>query len=1142
MLLPDGYAKQTFWRTFVQRTTSGAILFSPSDLIVFLGCRHASLLTRANLDEKKVQTEEDAGLLLLQKKGYEHERAYVERLKDQGLNVVAIPKDMSLAQRTERSIEAMRSGVDVLYQATFCHQSWRGDADFLIRCGRPSALGNFSYEVADTKLARTPEPKHIIQLCAYSEFLESVQGIRPQYMHLVLGDCNQYPFSVDDFFYYYANVKQRFTDFQEELNRSGIPANLPLPDPCKQCDFCQWTAMCQEAWDKADHLSQVANIQKSQIDKLRKAGVATLAGLAALPPATRIRDMQQETLERLRSQAALQFAKRKTGEDRVELLPLAESKGFARLPRPDDGDLFFDMEGDPYYPDGLEYLFGVYYAADGSWCFLPFWGHDHEEEKRAFRDFMAFVAKHLAAHPNAHIYHYNHYETTALKRLSCRYAVCEEQMDNLLRRGTFVDLYFVVREAIRTSEPGYSIKNLETFYMEKRTGEVATAGDSVVVYNRWRELGDQTLLDNIAQYNEVDCISTRKLRDWLLELRPEGVVWRDGTPVGETEDSSVPERKEWEIEYEAYSARLENAATEEDPALSTTSHLLEFHRREAKPQWWSGFERQDKLEEELIDDLECIGGLRLAGASRQEKRSLVYAYSFPPQEYKIRVNSTVDDVFQMQRAGTVLDIDEQACRISIKRGMSQGPLPEKLNIGPQGPLKTDTIRAALYRFADRMLVDETDEVVGGQILRRNLPRIRGRELGTPVLSGTDTLAGAIEAVANLDASYLFIQGPPGTGKTYTSGHIIAELIRRGYTVGVSSNSHKAIHNLLAQVEKVALERGIVFTGVKKSSVSNPESYFAGSCILNEDDTGAIPHNCALYAGTAWLFADERLDGLLDYLFIDEAGQVALANVIAMSGSTRNIVLVGDQMQLGQPTQGTHPGEAGASVLEYLLRDHATIPPERGIFLAETRRMAPGVCSFISLAFYDGRLAPHPDTTLRALLAPDEGTDPENFTLPHEGIVLLEVNHHSRTQKSSEEGEIVLEAYNRLLTMTFRDSTGKERPLTRDDILVVSPYNMQVNLLESMLPKGARVGTVDKFQGQEAPVVFFSMATSSGEDLPRNIEFLFSKNRLNVAISRAQCLAVVVASPLLAEAACKTVDQMRLVNTFCWLCDYAQRVQ
>ncbi len=687
------------------------------------------------------QIQEDANLILLQQKGFEHERAYLESLKAQGLRVLEIPKDKGLKEKAALSLEAMRQGADVIYQAVFSISPWRGDADFLIKHMSPSALGAYSYEVLDTKLARAAEPKHILQLCAYSDYLAQLQGIRPKNMYLVLGDKQQYPFRVDDFFYYYLNVKRRFEAFQQEPATAAHAMALAVPSPCAQCDFCNWHALCTERWEQEDHLSLVANMQRGQIEKLQRAGIGTLAALAALPLSFRVPEMQQETFARLRSQAALQWEKRTTGNGRVELLSPQAGKGFARLPRPDKGDLFFDMEGDPYYPDRLEYLFGVYFEADGTGQFLPFWGHTHEEEKQAFCNFMAFVGQHLAKHPDAYIYHYNHYETTALKRLACRYAACEEQLDNLLRYGKFIDLYVVVREAMRTSEPGYSIKNLEAFYMEKRDNAVANAAESIVVYNRWRELGDAALLQEIADYNEVDCVSTCLLRNWLLEHRQDQLPWR-GEAEGEQAGAFAEhERKPWEVEYEAFRAKLADACPPEsgDEALPLLAYLLEFHRREDKPQWWNRFARQDKLDEDLIDDLDCIAGLRLQGTPVQDKRSLVYAYRFPEQGFKIRINDQVVDVAQGQTAGTVTALDANACTLHIRRGMKHEPLPACLTIGPMGPLDAKDIRNAIYRFAGRVLAGN-ESLCGLEILRRTKPRIHGRTPGSPILCGNDVLA------------------------------------------------------------------------------------------------------------------------------------------------------------------------------------------------------------------------------------------------------------------------------------------------------------------------------------------------------------------------------------------------------------------
>ncbi len=438
------------------------------------------------------------------------------------------------------------------------------------------------------------------------------------------------------------------------------------------------------------------------------------------------------------------------------------------------------------------------------------------------------------------------------------------------------------------------------------------------------------------------------------------------------------------------------------------------------------------------------------------------------------------------------------------------------------------MRAAIYNVADNIIEGNTNCYQAiKDILNKSLPRIRGKVIGSPLITSTDLQKEALEIINNLDNSYLFIQGPPGAGKTYTSSHIIVELMRRGKKIGVAANAHKAIHNLLDKIEGVAKEQGFQFEGAKKASKVSVESYYEGRCIKNIEKTEALTLNENLVAGTAWFFSNDYLKEQLDYLFIDEAGQVAVANVVAMSIAAKNIILIGDQMQLGQPIQGTHPGEAGLSILDFLLGDHATIPPEQGVFLDNTRRMRPSVCQFISEAFYEGRLHAHESTSNRSLLF-------NGIALPEEGIHVIEASHEGCSQKSIEEGIIIKHLYQELLKQQFKEDGKEPRTITFKDILVVTPYNVQVNYLRSILPEGAQVGTVDKFQGQEAPIVLVSMVTSSAEDLPRNIEFLYSKNRLNVAISRSQCLSVAVVNPNLMEVPCKTVQQMKLVNTFCWL--------
>lgn len=1105
----------------MQQWNDEQVLLSPSDLVAFLGCHHASFLDVKNLKEDMGATRPDDTGRLLQRKGLEHEAAYLQRLRDDGKTVGEIPKDGRLEDRVAKTLDAMRSGKDVIYQAVLFDAPWRGDADFLIRCPAPSALGNHSYEALDTKLARTAEPKHILQLCVYSHMLTNMQELTPPNMHLFLGDGKKHSFRLSDFFHYYARARQHFESYIRN------PPSKSYPEPCSHCAFCKWHDRCTNQWETDDHLSLVANIQRSQMVKLRKAGIKTVAALASTSPDAKIPDLNRDVFARLRSQAILQHGKAGTGKDQCEIIPLVSNKGFARLPKPDGGDLFFDMEGDPLYPDGLEYLFGVDFLDGDKKKFQMFWAHDHKEEKKTFQRFMAFLDEHLKQHPDAHIYHYNHYETTALKRLACRHGVCEEQMDNLLRHQKFIDLYLVVRESIRTSEPGYSIKNMETFYMEKRASAVATAADSIVVYNQWRVTGNDELLRKIADYNETDCVSTRLLRDWLLTLKPDDVSWLEGKSVEQEEQP----RKDWEIQYEGYQVRLGVNQNDPPPMHTRLSHLLEFHNREDKPQWWAIFDRQNRVVDELIDDTECLGGLQLTGSPQPEKLSLIYAYRFPPQDYKIQIGNSLKDIATLENAGTVAALNDDECTVHIKRGARREPLPKTLSLGPSGPINTKILRSAIYRHTNAVLEKPQDPQAITELLARNIPRIKGKKTGEPIITSDDTYGDALRAIAGMDHSYLFMQGPPGAGKTYTSSRIIVDLIQSGKKVGISSNSHKAIHNLLEKVEAAASEKDVSFWGVKKATKKNPETCFKGTYIQNETKTENMKLDADLFAGTAWTFANPHFEGTLDYLFIDEAGQVSTANVIAMATATENIILVGDQMQLGQPIQGVHPGEAGMSILEFLLGEHATIPAERGIFLGQTYRLRPSICRFISDAFYDGRLDAHESTSNRSL-------DLQDIDLPDEGIVMIPTEHEGCSQKSVEEGAIIQKYYQDLIGQLFTDNDGTKRTITENDILVVTPYNVQVNYLRSQLGENARVGTVDKFQGQEAPIVLISMVTSSSEDMPRNMEFLYSKNRLNVAISRAQCLAIVVICPKLLDAPCTTVEQMKLVNTFCWLDEYA----
>lgn len=1116
---------------------NGKIILSASDLMRFQGCMHATALDLEHLGargagkagRKLVPADDTETAALLQKKGDAHERGYLAELKSAGTDVATIETKLaSLDDQRVMTVAAMKTGKPVIYQAALFGNGWGGYADFLRRVERPSKFGAFSYEVEDTKLKRSEAPSHVLQLALYSDLVAEIQGVVPEYIHVKLGTGKLATLRLADYMHYARHLRGRLEAFITE------PAST-RPEPCAACSLCRWREHCEAEWDETDSLVLVAGIRKDQRLKLEADGVATLGQLAQRK--TPVHDLKADTHAKLREQAELQHKRRQGGPPAFKLRENAEpGMGLARMPKPNAGDLFFDMEGDPLIEGGLEYLFGVWYEVKGSGRFKAFWAHTPEEEREATRAVLAFFDAHLRKHPDAYIYHYNHYEVTALKRLVAKHGVGEAKLDRLLREQRFVDLYRVVQQGIIASEPGYSIKDLEVFYSEKRSEDVTSAGDSIVVYERWRESRDDALLAGIRAYNEFDCKSTKGLRDWLVrEARPKQMPWADLKEVKDGKPGADERANAEEAEREKLRtllARVTGALAGEPAEL--LFELMWYHKREDKPQWWTVFDCAQRETVDLIDDLESLAGLEAIGPPRPEKQSLARKYRFPEQETKLneksRVRAKLDDIPTV----SLLSLDAEMREVVVKFGPSAGRPPKTLDLIPAGPIDNLVKREAVARVAQDVFANGGSYPAIEAILMGALPRIKGTKQGRPIVKPTDDLVTAtIDAIGRLNYSYLPIQGPPGTGKTYVASRAIVALLQRGKRVAVTSNSHKAIDNLMLAVAVRAGEEDYELKAVKKADEGDALEDVGIELARSNDDSRLIRY--ALVAGTAWLFAREDHDQQFDYLFIDEAGQVSLADLVAAGSCAKNIVLVGDPMQLAQPVQGVHPAGSDASALSHVLGDVATVPPERGIFLPKSRRMHPAICKYVSEVVYDGRLTSDRGAARQALILDDRRAN----MFPTAGLPFQPIAHEGNSQSSEEEAAAVRKAYIALLGQSFRDRDGKVRKITAGDILVVTPYNAQVNLLARTLPDGARVGTVDKFQGQEAPICIVSMATSSAAELPRNIEFLFSVNRLNVAISRAQALSIVIASPRLLDVPCQTVEQMRLVNALCALAVYGQ---
>jgi uncharacterized protein len=416
-------------------------MFSATEIADFLACHHLTTLERSAAGGAiRKPFFADPGIDLLRTLGIQHEQAYLRDLRGRGLQVVEVPTDVPWSAATARTVDALQQGVDALYQATLLEGDWRGRADFLVRVNEPSALGAWSYEVVETKLARSTKARAVIQLCFYSDLLALIQGREPRWMHVVLGGYSEPErLQVSHYLAYFRKVKGEF----EEAWRA---ARVTYPEPVEHCEVCAWLSICDDRWRQDDHLSLVAGITRNQRKALVGRQVDTVARLALLPlpPNPAIEGIGDTALVRIREQARVQVEGRDAGRLVHEPLePFEASRGLAALPEPSPGDIFLDLEGDPYALDqeGLEYLIGtvtVNREPDAGAVYRALWSFDRAGEKEAFERLIADVMECRRQYPDMHVYHYASYEPTAIKRLAGRHGTCVDDVDQLLRAGAFL--------------------------------------------------------------------------------------------------------------------------------------------------------------------------------------------------------------------------------------------------------------------------------------------------------------------------------------------------------------------------------------------------------------------------------------------------------------------------------------------------------------------------------------------------------------------------------------------------------------------------------------------------------------------------------------------------------------------------------
>jgi predicted RecB family nuclease len=1161
----------------------GKPVYSATDLVAYLACEHLTQLERAalaGLVERPIRN--DPELDVIRKRGFQHEARFLAELRAAGRTPVTIELDGSAADRGEelraaaqRTIEAMAAGADVIYQATFFDGTFRGHADFLLRVeapDRPSRWGPYHYEVADTKLARHVKASAVLQICSYVDQLETIQGVRPVWLHVALGGSSHAVerLRVDDYMAYYRNARDRFLAALVDETTPTYPPAGTYPEPVEHCDVCRWAAECARRRRTDDHLGLVAGISARQRRALAERGVATLEALGelSLPITPRLEGTSERAILRVREQARIQLEGRRELWPKHELLlperggAIEPERGLASLPAPSVGDLFFDIEGDPYaFEDGLDYLFGIL-ENDGT--FHAFWSRDDDgefslpAEQRAFEHLVDFIMERLERDPALHVYHYAPYEPTALKRLMGRYGTREAEIDRLLREGVLVDLLRAVRQSMRASVESYSIKKMEPFYGFSREIDLRDAGSSIVAFEQWLELGEgerpaATHLERIERYNRDDVVSNQRLRDWLETLRDE-LAQLTGQQVPRPLDRIEPlppELTESQARTQALVDRLADPAivgsdatarSPEQRARWLLAQLLGWHRREDKSMWWEFHRLMDLTPEQLVDEDKPIGLLRPIGSLDEPKKGKqTWRYAFPSQDFDLGRGEVHDPAKKQAHPGAspfswqvgegaVADV--AAGTVDLRRSIDE-PHPEA--IVPLDWVRTTDLQASLFEIGEWVGVHGIDGDGPFQAARDLLlgrPPRAGQAPGEPLRrSGETDLESAGRLSLALDRTTLPIQGPPGSGKTYSGARMILALLAAGKRVGITGTSHKVIGNLLRAVLEAASDAPwVAVMPVQRGTVDQVLDDPRVTRGKDTDDVRARldDRRANLAAGTPWLWASSRMIDSVDVLFVDEAGQISLANVVAISRATDSVVLLGDPQQLDQPLRGSHPPGADRSALAHVLGSEATMPPDRGLFLETTWRLHPDLCAFTSEVFYDDRLEPEPHLAIQRLTAGD------GLVGDGVGPLLLEVTTVGADNESPDEADAVARLARSLVEAgaTWIKPDGTERPVGWGEILIVAPYNAQVGAIKRRLPPEARVGTVDKFQGQEAPLSVYSLTTSSPELAPRGMDFLYSRHRMNVATSRARCVALVVASPALLRVRAHTPEQMRLANALC----------
>jgi len=1148
----------------------GNLVFSASDLANASECLWAQVrrIDRALGFAIEVPKDEDSMLVRAGALGNAHEARKLAEFKSQfqgGVAEIARPDykhpTKSVAEQmrdlSAQTLQALADKKKVVFQATFFDGVFQGFADFL------ELTDTGEYAVSDTKLARKAKITALIQLAAYAHQLQKNNVPTSKHVHLILGDQSISTHELADIMPTYLKRRAEMLALIESRRANKFNEGKPIAwndDTYAACGRC---VVCEPHVEEHDDLLSVAGMRLDQRAKLRAAGIDTATKLAETNLA-RVKNMSEQTFINLRRQACVQRKTKQLPKGSAPVFEVTDAGALAALPMKNPGDIFFDFEGDPLYQEGekwnLDYLFGY---VDENSVFVPIWAHNLAEEKAALIQFTDMLKARLAANLGMHVYHYAAYEKTHLLSLAARHGVAEDFIDDLLRKSILVDLYPIVRRAVIVGSHSYSLKKLEPIFCieDVRTG-VANAADSVVEYANYCELvannkADEAKekLNDIEKYNAYDCRSTLALREWLVGLACEKDVKLIGAGNLDVSIDSDDQTDPLFVQLMARIGGVDVADRRPDQtAIALAAAAIDFHRREKKSFWWAHFDRlvapvedwQDTRDVFIVHSAELDRDWHKEGKQRNERRHLKL-FTTPAPGSKLSIGSQVYLLYptsytelpepkspgarRISNANVLKTLDDSTFIVEEMlppSGVKHKKYP--LAVTPGSPPATKKIEEAIKIWGEKLLksLPDFERQPALDVLRKQAPL--GGAL--PPVTGKDASKRITETLQIMTTGTLAVQGPPGAGKSFNGGRVIADLvIKYRWKIGVVSQGHATIENLLRSVSDAGLPRNLIGKAVKKEQTPEEVNALASTTWTSFKNTkygefmDMNKGSGFVVGGTVYEFVktENFPHEVLDLLVIDEAGQFSLANTIAASTAAKRLLLLGDPQQLPQVTQGTHPAPIDGSALGWLADGHKVLPPEFGYFLPSSWRMNEQVCSVVSNNWYDSKLGSA--APVRKL----EDSKP--------GVFPIAVGHQSNSTESPEEAEKVIEIVRDLLRKTWIDEKGCQMLLAdaKENIIVVAPYNAQVQLIRAKLDSAGfsqiPVGTVDKFQGQQAAVAIVSMTASSAMDVPRGIEFLFMPNRLNVAISRAKWAAYLLYSPALLDYRPTNVDNLRLLSKF-----------